>query len=184
MSSVRNTDGSINVDELKDEESKIFVEYLEDRQMLEQYVTDNPNFIEYALENLPKIGWEATPGVLGIFAKRVGTTMKELADYISDGTAKLKKASNDLVDKAGKVLKYGKAVGPAFGAAGMGYGVYDDLANNDKTAGEALAHNGTSLMVGVGTTVGLGLLVSNPVGWAAAGVVAAGAVATVGFEYV
>src|SRR5690625_820385 len=86
--------------------------------MLEQYVTDNRNCIEYALENLPKIGWEATPGALGIFAKRVGTTMKELADYISDGTAKLKKASNDLVDKAGKVLKYGKAIGPAFGGAG------------------------------------------------------------------
>ncbi|MBO8910662.1 transposase, partial [Staphylococcus aureus] len=49
-------------------------------------------------------------------------------------------------------------------------GMYDDLANDDKTFGEALSHNGMTLAAGsAGTAVGAGLatfvLGSNPVGW-------------------
>lgn len=35
---------------------------------------------------------------------------------------------------------------------GTGYGMYDDLYNNDRTVGEAIAHNGASLGVGVGAS--------------------------------
>lgn len=34
---------------------------------------------------------------------------------------------------------------------GPALGMYDDLSNNDKTVGEAVAHNGTSLALAIGT---------------------------------
>jgi len=53
--------------------------------------------------------------------------------------------------------------------------MYDDLANNDKAVGEAIAHNAAAGAVGIGlgilTTVALG---SNPAGWATVAIAAGG----------
>lgn len=73
------------------------------------------------------------------------------------------------------ILKYGKGVsragkylGAGFMATGFGLGMYDDM-NNGKTFGQATAHNGGSLAVGMGGGALAGSIattvfgVSNPV---------------------
>ncbi|GLO65770.1 hypothetical protein [Oceanobacillus kimchii] len=46
---------------------------------MRQYATDNPNFVDYVVNNLPRVAWEATPGALAIFADKLDKTMNELA---------------------------------------------------------------------------------------------------------
>ena len=96
-----------------------------------------------------------------------------------------------LVQKGSKIASVGKWGGRALVGIGFGLGMYDDLANKDKTAGQAVVHNGlsTGLSWGAGALASAALttfVVSNPVGWAAAGVaavgVAAGALVSWGFE--
>ncbi|WP_077596322.1 T7SS effector LXG polymorphic toxin [Oceanobacillus kimchii] len=185
LSSVSKTKGNINEDNINSEEAKILIEYLEDKKMLDQYVTDNPNFVDYVVNNLPRVAWEATPGALAVFADKLGKTMNELAAYLTNvvSTDALKNTSSSLIDKAGKVAEYGKAAGPAFGTIGFGYGMYTDTLNNDKSVGEAYAHNLSSLLAGVGATAMASFFVSNPVGWAAAGIMAAPVVGTILFEF-
>src|SRR5699024_1869136 len=87
--------------------------------------------------------------------------------------------------KGGKFLHgAGTALGFGTMAAGFGLGMYEDMHYKDKTAGEAVAHNATSLGVGVlGNAAGVALtaavLGTNPLGWAAiAGGIVAGVAAT------
>ena len=65
---------------------------------------------------------------------------------------------------------------PSKGVAGVGFGIgmYDDLANDNKTFGEALSHNGMTLAAGSVAAFGVAALVSNPVGWAVVGILTAG----------
>lgn len=183
LSSVKNTDGNGNFEQLQGSDYKVFIEYLEDRQMLEDYVISNKSFAEYVLNNLPMIGYEATPGAIAILAERVGLTMKDVAKYLGDEPVPLTEASKELFDKAGKILKYGKAVGPAFTTVGFAYGMYDDRVNKGKTVGEATVHNIASLGTGSAVVLIGGLVVSNPISWGAALVMGAGVGATVAFEY-
>ncbi|GLO65771.1 hypothetical protein [Oceanobacillus kimchii] len=55
--------------------------------------------------------------------------------------------------------------------------MFTDTFNNDKSVGEAYAHNLASIMVGVGFTAVGAFLVSNQVGWAA------GVISIVTFEF-
>ncbi|WP_077596328.1 hypothetical protein [Oceanobacillus kimchii] len=100
---------------------------------MRQYATDNPNFVDYVVNNLPRVAWEATPGALAVFADKLGKTMNELAAYLTNvvSTDALKNTSSSLIEKAGKVAEYGNAAGPAFGTIGFGYGMYTDTINND-----------------------------------------------------
>ncbi|EUJ33779.1 hypothetical protein MFLO_01055 [Listeria floridensis FSL S10-1187] len=81
----------------------------------------------------------------------------------------------------------GKALGYGFAAAGFGLGIYNDINNKGKTAGQAISHNTVSTGIGIGSgilgTVGVGLLVSNPGGWAILGGMAVGTIVSVGFDY-
>ncbi|WP_375180222.1 hypothetical protein [Enterococcus rotai] len=94
-----------------------------------------------------------------------------------------------------QILKYGKnittagkALGYGFMAAGFGLGMYNDITNNGKTFGQALSHNVVS--TGVGFTAGwvgaagVGLLLTNPGGWAVLGGIAVGTVVSVGLDYI
>ncbi|MEI3614943.1 hypothetical protein [Pseudogracilibacillus sp. SO30301A] len=183
MSSVKKTDGNGNFEQLQGSDYKVLIEYLEDRQMLEDYVASNKSFAEYVLNNLPKVGYEVTPGAIAIFAERVGLTMKDVAKYLGDEPVPVTKASKKLFDKVGQIVKYGKAVGSFFNVAELSYGMYEDMIKKNKTAGEAVAHNSGSLLAGVGGTALVGLFVSNPVEWGAAGIIAGGVGATMLFEY-
>lgn len=54
---------------------------------------------------------------------------------------------------------------------GFGLGMYDDMANKDKTVGQAVVHNGLSTGIGwgAGTLAAAAFFGSNPIGWAAVG---------------
>ncbi|WP_077596332.1 hypothetical protein [Oceanobacillus kimchii] len=111
--------------------------------------------------------------------------MNELAAYLTNvvSTDALKNTSSSLIEKAGKVAEFGKAAGPAFGTIGFGYGMYTDTINNDKSVGEAYAHNMASIMAGVGAGGVATILVTSTVGWGAVAIAAAGVGGVMFFEY-
>lgn len=123
------------------------------------------------IEALKKIG--IFSGQASVTAKRI-PVFKRFFDKVGNG-----------LGKGGKYIHgIGNAAGYGTMATGFGLGMYEDVSINDKTVGEAVAHNATSLGVGVlGQTGGSALtafmLGSNPVGWAAiAGGVVVGIAAT------
>ena len=77
------------------------------------------------------------------------------------------------------IAKAGKYGGNVMGGIGFGTGVYSDITQDHKTAGEAVAHN--SLTTGAGVGVGLlatAALSSTPPGLVLVGTIAAGTIAT------
>lgn len=183
LSSVQQTDGHGDVEQLQGNDYTVLIEYLEKHQMLEEYVASNKSFAEYILvnwANWKKLGWEATTEALTTFAEKVGVTMEDVAKYLGREPVPLTKASQELLNKAGQVLKYGKVIGNAFIVAGLTYGMYEDIYHNDKTVGEAAAHNVASLAAGASVVYIGSLVASDPIGW---GVLAAGVGTTIAFEY-
>lgn len=87
-------------------------------------------------------------------------------------------SGNVFIENGSKFAKGGKYLGKGVAGVGFGIGMYDDMANDDKTVGEALSHN--ALTTGIGTGAGIATsativaLASNPVGWAALGGLAVG----------
>ncbi|WP_373761089.1 hypothetical protein [Streptococcus ferus] len=69
----------------------------------------------------------------------------------------------------------------------FGVGVWDDVANKDKTLGQGITHTAASTAVGLGvsalTTAAIGALATNPVGWAALAGAAVGFGAVKLFEW-
>lgn len=185
LSSVKQTDGRGDIEKLQGNDYTVLIEYLEKHQMLEDYAASNKSFAEYIIvnwANWKKLGWEATPTALSAFIEKVGLTMEDIAKYLGREPVPLTKASQDLLHKAGQVLKYGKAIGPAFMVAGFAYGMYEDAIKGDKTVGQAVAHNGSSILAGLGGAAVVASFVT-PVGWGAAAIAAGGVITTMGFEY-
>ncbi|HDB4592335.1 TPA: transposase, partial [Staphylococcus aureus] len=79
--------------------------------------------------------------------------------------------------------KGGKYLGKGVAGVGFGIGMYDDLANDNKTFGEALSHNGMTLAAGSVAAFGVAALVSNPVGWAVVGILTAGIIGSTVSDY-
>ncbi|WP_269410541.1 T7SS effector LXG polymorphic toxin [Lentibacillus daqui] len=185
---VKSTNGNMSEEELKEESTDSFIKYLEDHDMLEQYLDDHQTFAEYVVKKMPKMLWEHAEGYLPIFLKKSGLSRKELADYLMESEKEISSRTKvadlnfyreikDTYKQSDKLLqfsKYAKGAGKAFGWAGVGYGFYDDVANNGKTAGEAVAHSGTVLAIG--TSIALAF----PPGGVA---VAVGVGATAAFEF-
>lgn len=86
------------------------------------------------------------------------------------------------IDDAGRNLsKASKVLGGTLTIGGLGLGVYDDMANNDKTFSQAVLHNAASYSVGA--VVAFALFGSNPVGWAIVAAVAVATIASTAFEF-
>ena len=85
-----------------------------------------------------------------------------------------------LISNGSKLASWGKWGGRALMGIGFGLGMYDDMANKDKTVGQAVVHSGLSTGIGIGSgavaisAVTSALALSNPVGLAAIGVAAVG----------
>lgn len=77
-----------------------------------------------------------------------------------------------------QLASWGKWGGRALMGIGFGLGMYDDMANKDKTVGQAVVHNGLSTGIGWGaavtSAVTSALALSNPVGLATIGIAAVG----------
>ncbi|WP_026909129.1 ribonuclease YeeF family protein [Paucisalibacillus globulus] len=122
------------------------------------------------------------------YAELIGKLINDLGKEVVGTGQSLKKfpVSLQWAHKAGDaVIKHGKNIagaGTVLGGVamvgGFSIGMYDDIANNGKTVGEAIAHNGAAAGVGLATntiiTASIVGLASNPVGWAVIGGVATG----------
>ncbi len=92
-------------------------------------------------------------------------------------------AGNKAIKQGELVSKIGKVGGKGAMGLGLGLGMYDDLYNDDKTVGEAVAHNTLTMGSGAVLSAGLGLLLSNPIGWGALGLFAIGTATSIGVDY-
>ncbi|MDE5415227.1 hypothetical protein N7Z68_17850, partial [Alkalihalobacillus sp. MEB203] len=170
--------------------------------------------IQYIFNNSGKIGIDlavnTTAGAvkyIGYQTKEIGksvggiaTQIKSIGDLFSKLSSNVGNAvttvgnfttkTSNVITETGKFVKNaGRSLGGGFIAVSAGFGFYEDVTEKGKTVGEAIAHNGASVAFGIGGSA-LGsvavvlVLGSNPVGWATVAGVAAGAVATWGFNYV
>ncbi|MFD2130662.1 hypothetical protein ACFSKI_05365 [Pseudogracilibacillus auburnensis] len=96
-------------------------------------------------------------------------------DFLNNINKLFDKGGNYFIRQGNNLLRVGTALGTSFTAIGLAVGMQDDLVNEDKTVGEAIAHNVIVSGVGVGASLGAGaLLGTNPVGWGIVGVAAVG----------
>src|SRR5690625_3733175 len=195
LGSVKNTSGNMSGNKLKEESTESFIKYLEDRGMLDQYVSDHKPFAHYVVDSVPS----AARGSLKTFLEKLGYNKKEMAEYLMKSEEeiisavnikdpKYSKAIKDAFRQSKEFSKYANYVkGGSWALAGLGFywGWQDDI-DNGKTGGEAFTHNLASLggsALGAGVT-GLAVLVgASPVGWAAAAGIGISFAATFTFEY-
>lgn len=149
-----------------------------------KYINDNKDSIKR------DIGLDITSTLLeqgGINASKFGVFINTAGGVKGpagpNSFVEVKRTSgNVFIENGSKFAKGGKYLGKGVAGVGFGIGMYDDLANDDKTFGEALSHN--ALTTGIGTGAGIATsativaLASNPVGWAALGGLAVGIGAT------
>ncbi|MCR0920753.1 LXG domain-containing protein [Staphylococcus aureus] len=140
-----------------------------------KYINDNKDSIKR------DIGLDITSTLLeqgGINASKFGVFINTAGGVKGpagpNSFVEVKRTSgNVFIENGSKFAKGGKYLGKGVTGVGFGIGMYDDMANDDKTVGEALSHNGMTLAAGsaMGTivSVGITMLASNPVGWAVLG---------------
>ena len=123
---------------------------------------------------------------LGLGTQRIGGLVTALEGISGPATVDAKGTSTAfiLVNKSGvgqalaqngsKIASVGKWGGRALMGIGFGLGMFDDMANKNKTVGQAVVHNGLSTGIGLGAGTAAAALVfgTTPVGWAAAGAAA------------
>ncbi len=141
-----------------------------------KYINDNKDSIKR------DIGLDITSTLLeqgGINASKFGVFINTAGGVKGpagpNSFVEVKRTSgNVFIENGSKFAKGGKYLGKGVAGVGFGIGMYDDMANDDKTFGEALSHNGMTLAASVGTTAAITFfLSSNPVGWAAVGILSA-----------
>lgn len=141
-----------------------------------KYINDNKDSIKR------DIGLDITSTLLeqgGINASKFGVFINTAGGVKGpagpNSFVEVKRTSgNVFIENGSKFAKGGKYLGKGVAGVGFGIGMYDDMANDDKTVGEALSHNGMTLAAGVGTTAAITFfLSSNPVGWATVGILSA-----------
>ncbi len=150
-----------------------------------KYINDNKDSIKR------DIGLDITSTLLeqgGINASKFGVFINTVGGVKGpagpNSFVEVKRTSgNVFIENGSKFAKGGKYLGKGVAGVGFGIGMYDDMANDDKTFGEVLSHNGMTLAAGAGVgavvTVGASILLgSNPVGWAIIGVLAASSLAS------
>ncbi len=148
-----------------------------------KYINDNKDSIKR------DIGLDITSTLLeqgGINASKFGVFINTAGGVKGpagpNSFVEVKRTSgNVFIENGSKFAKGGKYLGKGVTGVGFGIGMYDDMANDDKTVGEALSHNGMTLAAGIGgtamltglTTIFLG---SNPIGWAILGGLVVGSI--------
>ena len=175
-----------------------------DLQIVMGYARNHPqenvpkNLKEYMIQNKDTITRDLGLDITSNGVEQVGFNMQKFAGILNtyggfrgpnteNSFIQVTNYSGNQMIKHGRLVSnIGKAGGYTTMGVGFGLGMYDDLANNNKTIGEATAHNGFTTGVGVTASIGATVaLSSNPVGWAIAGGIAAGILlsAAVDFAY-
>ena len=149
-----------------------------------KYINDNKDSIKR------DIGLDITSTLLeqgGINASKFGVFINTAGGVKGpagpNSFVEVKRTSgNVFIENGSKFAKGGKYLGKGVAGVGFGIGMYDDMANDDKTVGEALSHNALTTGIGIGAGAGMtatiALFASNPVGWAVIGGFVFGSVST------
>ncbi|MBR9512689.1 transposase, partial [Staphylococcus aureus] len=117
-----------------------------------KYINDNKDSIKR------DIGLDITSTLLeqgGINASKFGVFINTVGGVKGpagpNSFVEVKRTSgNVFIENGSKFAKGGKYLGKGVAGVGFGIGMYDDMANDDKTFGEALSHNGMTLAAGSG----------------------------------
>ena len=196
LNEVDKTNGNMNQKQLTEESTGSFIKYLDDNDLLEQYLGDHKPFAHHVVESVP----ETAKDTIETFLYALGYNKKQIADYLKKSEDAIRvavdkpdpKASKDIKDtykQSKELYKYGKYVkGANWLFAGVGlYSGYQSDIDNGKTGGQAVAHNLAGLgggALGAAFTYGATVLLgASPVGWAAAAGIGISFVATFTFEY-
>ncbi|MBT2598929.1 MULTISPECIES: hypothetical protein [unclassified Oceanobacillus] len=163
---------------------------LQNEEDMDEEVSEN--FIKYVIDNFDvfeeNFNFNGIAGFISQSINDVGEnnlTRSELVKHMNAN--KPSSTSLFLKNQGDKMLKIGKAVSRSLLGVSIAIGTYSDLTQIDKTAGEAIVKNtyssGFGFLTGVGITVGFKVLgamglISNPIGWALAGTVVGGTIAT------
>lgn len=145
------------------------------------------NYIGYQTKEIAK-----EVGKIGANIKNIGDLFSRLSSNVGSAVTtvgKTTKTVSNFITKTGQFVQgAGRALGGGFIAVSAGFGFYEDVTEKGKTVGEAVAHNGASVGIGLAAgAIGKGavtlLAAGTPVGWGIVAGVAVGAVATWGFNY-
>ena len=172
-----------------------------DLQIVMGYAQSHPkedvpkNLKEYMIQNKDSITRDLGLDITTNGVEQVGFNMQKFAGVLNTyGGFKgpngknsfvqvTNKSGNQMIKHGRLVSNIGKVGGYTTMGVGFGLGMYDDLANNNSTIGEATAHNGLTTGLGVGISVIVtSALSSNPIGWAILGGIAAGTLISAGVD--
>ncbi|MGP4040979.1 T7SS effector LXG polymorphic toxin [Gracilibacillus sp. D59] len=189
LSTMSKSTKKLSEEELNEEVPKDVIEYLFNNKgkigldLAVNFTADSAKYIGHETKVIAKeVGKVATN------IKSIGELFNTLSSKTSSIVTKVGNATtktSNVLTKTGHVVRgAGKAVGRSFIAVSAGVGMYEDLFEKDKTIGEAIAHNATSVGVGlaggaIGGLVATGFAVT-PIGWT----VGVGLAATWTFNYV
>ncbi|WP_158591826.1 ribonuclease YeeF family protein [Oceanobacillus halophilus] len=183
FSSLEKMNGNVTAEELEEDVPEGFMDYLKDNN--EKIGRDlGVNLFSATLEQVG-VGTMKLGGMINVLTGTPGPSGANSFVMVNQRTSRI---SNAFIENGKTVNTAGKVLGRGFMAAGFGIGMYQDIAQKDKTVGEAVSHNTAALGVGIGgNAVGMAgtalLLGSNPAGWAVLGGIAVGTTFTVGFNY-
>jgi len=90
LDSVKNTSGNMNRVDLEEESTESFIKYLQDHDILDQYVEDHKPFAHHVVDTVPS----AARGSLKTFFEKLGYNRKEMADYLRNSDEKIKSVVN------------------------------------------------------------------------------------------
>nr|WP_232806091.1 T7SS effector LXG polymorphic toxin [Staphylococcus caledonicus] len=157
----------------------------DDLQVVRRYTKKHPkedvpkNLKEYIIQNKESITRDLGFDITSNGIEQVGFNIQKFAGVLNtyggfqgpnskNSFIQVTNQSGNQMIKHGRIVsKIGKVGGYSTMGIGFSLGMYDDLTNNNKTIGEAVAHNGLTTGVGVGATiVATVALSSTPVGWA------------------
>ncbi|WP_461182276.1 hypothetical protein [Virgibacillus kimchii] len=150
------------------------------------------NFVRYVMDNFGNVAdgfrGNAITSIIGQKITDAGNDKLNRADLVKAMNANNPSSTSSYLKKQGnKILNVGRAIGGSLATLTIGVGAYIDFKNTDKTAGEALTKNaaagGTGLLTtaatsGIITEVAGFFGATTPVGWALAGGLVVGTVAT------
>ncbi|MBC1504087.1 T7SS effector LXG polymorphic toxin [Listeria booriae] len=178
----------------------------DDMAVILEFAKNNPDvevpesLIDYLKENKDDIIADIKNDALSGFIEQLGVGIIRFSGIINvlEGTMgpaikntfimiKKNGIGSQLMKYGKNIATFGKVLGYGFAAVGFGLGMYDDMNDKGKTVGQAISHNAVSTGIGIGSgflgAAAVGLLVSNPGGWAVLGGIAVGTIVSVGFNY-
>src|SRR5699024_8446552 len=189
LSVLKKSNGDLSEEELNEEVPEGFVEYLnENRAQIARDLGVPVGASMMEQKGTVKFGaliqrFKAIPGPAG-------------PNSFNMVNSKSERVASPFFKADSSVRTAGKAIGKGFIGLGFGLGMYADIAEKDKTWGEAITHNVVATGIGVGSTMGTATVLTTaatavigatPVGWAAVGIAAGatvvGVVATNTFNY-